>query len=272
MTRSVSLSLRGVVFDWAGTLVDHGSRAPVEAFREVFRRRGVPITVEEARGPMGMEKRDHIAALLAMPRIADAWRQAHGCDWSGNDVDAMYDEFLPVQRELLVRHADVIPGAVETLAWCRQRGLRIGSSSGYAAAIMDELVPLAQGHGLVVDAAVSASEVPAGRPAPWMIFENLKRLDVYPPASVVVVDDTIVGIEAGLNAGAWTIGVVESGNLVGLTREELVQLRATERDRRWVAGREAMLAAGAHDAIRSVADLPAALEAIGQRLAQGERP
>ena len=76
-----ALSVRAVVVDWAGTIVDHGSRAPVEAFREVFRRRGVPITVEEARGPMGMEKRDHIVTLLSVPRIGEAWRQVHGHWW-----------------------------------------------------------------------------------------------------------------------------------------------------------------------------------------------
>ena len=41
------LAHKAVVLDWAGTIVDHGSRAPVEAFREIFRRRDVTISHDE---------------------------------------------------------------------------------------------------------------------------------------------------------------------------------------------------------------------------------
>jgi phosphonoacetaldehyde hydrolase len=267
-----TLDIQAVVLDWAGTLVDHGSRAPVQAFREVFRRRNVAITVDEARAPMGMEKRDHIRALLAMPRVAQAWRQAHGKDATDADVDQMYGDFLPVQSDLLPQHADEIPGVRAALDWCRQRQLKIGSSSGYAAPLMEKLASVVAAGGLHVDAVVSAREVPAGRPAPWMIFKNMERLGVYPPASVVVVDDTPVGIQAGVNAGAWSIGVVESGNMLGLSVEELSQLDRPERDRRRAAGQAALAAAGAHFTIDSVALLPQTLAALSERLSRGERP
>jgi len=266
------ITLQAVVLDWAGTIIDHGSCAPSEAFREIFGRHQVPISAEEARGPMGKEKRDHIAALLAMPRIADAWREAHRRDATDEDIDYLYKSFLPVQIELLEQHADVIPGVLEALAYCRNRGIRIGSSSGYATPIMERLVSLASEAGLHVDAVVSASEVPAGRPAPWVIFQNMQTLGVYPPATVVTVDDTQVGIEAGRNAGTWSVGVVETGNLFGVSAAELEQLNSAERERRRTAGHESMQQAGAHYAIDSVAELPGVLEAIDQRLASGETP
>jgi phosphonoacetaldehyde hydrolase len=232
----------------------------------------VEITVEEARGPMGMEKRDHIVALLANPRIGGAWSAVHGSDAGDAEIDALYHDFLPLQSELLPHHADAIPGAIEALAECRRLGLRIGSSSGYATPLMDRLIPLATHNGVKVDAVVSAAEVPAGRPAPWMIFENMKRLGVYPAAAVVVVDDTGVGVEAGVNAGAWSVGVVETGNALGLSVEELAQLDPAERERRRSMGREALLAAGAHYAIDSIANLPETLVVIADRLTTGERP
>lgn len=265
-------SLQAVIVDWAGTIVDHGSRAPVEAFREIFRRRGVEISAGEARGPMGMEKRDHIAALLAVPRIAEAWRQSHGRSAGDDEISALYHDFLPVQTELLPLHADLIPGVLDTFADCRRRGLKIGSSSGYAAPLMQQLVALTEPSGLQVDAVVSATEVAAGRPAPWMIFKNMEQLGVYPAAAVAVVDDTTVGVEAGVNAGAWSVGVIETGNMFGVSVTELAQLGQAERDERRQAGRNALVAAGAHYAINSVADLPQALDAIAKRLADGERP
>lgn len=264
--------LQAIVVDWAGTIIDYGTRAPVEAFREVFRRHGVPISADEARGPMGMEKRDHIAALVAVPRIAEAWQAAHGRSPTADEITAMYHDFLPVQMELLPHYADVIPGVIEALVECRRRGLKIGSSSGYATPLMQTLVELAREAGLDVDAVVSASEVTAGRPAPWMLFRNMEQLGVFPPASIVAVDDTTVGIEAGRNAGAWTVGVVETGNMLGLSLPELEQLAPSERESRVAVGRETMLAAGAHYAINSVADLPALIDPINTRLTSGERP
>lgn len=269
---TTQIALKAVVLDWAGTIVDHGSRAPVEAFREIFRRRDVTISHDEARGPMGLEKRDHIVSLLKMPRIAESWRQVHGRNAAESDIDAMYDEFLPLQCDLLPQFADVIPGVLEALEVCRRRGLRIGSSSGYAAPLVETLSSLAESRGLTVDAVVSASEVAAGRPAPWMVFKNMETLDVYPPAAVAVVDDTAVGVEAGANAGVWSIGVVETGNLFGLTAAELSRLSAGEREERRAEGRTTLMAAGAHYVINSVADLPQTLDSISERLALGERP
>jgi phosphonoacetaldehyde hydrolase len=266
------LQLRGLVVDWAGTIVDHGSRAPVAAFQEIFRRREVEVTAAEARGPMGMEKRDHIATMLSVPRIAEAWRAVHGGAATDADIDALYHSFLPIQMELLGQHADIVPGAIEALAECRARGLKLGSSSGYAAPLMERLAALAKQNGLEVDAVVSASEVPAGRPAPWMIFRNMQLLNACPPAAVVAIDDTTVGVEAGLNAGTWTVGVIETGNMLGVSAEELARLPAAERERRREAGRQTMLEAGAHYAIASVAEIVPVLDEIDRRLAAGERP
>ncbi len=47
MTRAYRGPLQLVVFDWAGTTVDHGCFAPVVPFQELFRARGVDLTVAE---------------------------------------------------------------------------------------------------------------------------------------------------------------------------------------------------------------------------------
>ena len=36
MNAAIEPGVRAVIFDWAGTIVDHGSRAPLEAFRRIF--------------------------------------------------------------------------------------------------------------------------------------------------------------------------------------------------------------------------------------------
>ncbi len=69
-----SNKIRAVIFDWAGTMVDYGSRAPAIVFQEIFKQEGVEISPGQAREPMGMAKREHIAAITNMPDVAERWR------------------------------------------------------------------------------------------------------------------------------------------------------------------------------------------------------
>lgn len=50
--------IEAVIFDWAGTTVDFGCFAPVQAFVEVFKHFGIEPTMEEVRKPMGMLKKE----------------------------------------------------------------------------------------------------------------------------------------------------------------------------------------------------------------------
>ena len=264
--------LRAVVLDWAGTTVDFGSRAPVLAVMEAFRRSDVPVTLEQARGPMGMAKRDHLRAMLDMPEVATRWRKVHGHAPNAADVDQLYTQFLPLQKEVLLANSQLIPGCMEAVEDCHSRGIAVGSSTGYTQELMDILVPLARKQGYQPDAIVCASDVSPGRPAPWMCFENARRLGVYPMEAIVKVDDTTVGIEAGLNAGMWTIGIARSGNLVGLSEEELHKLSKEDQQRRVDAAMAEFYRSGAHYVVDSIADMPRALRQIAENLANGMRP
>jgi phosphonoacetaldehyde hydrolase len=261
--------LSAVIFDWAGTIVDHGSRAPVAAFREVFRRRGVEVSAETARFPMGLSKRDHLAAMLAAGECASAWRRNFGRDPSAQDLDALYAEFLPIQYEILPHYAEVIPGVIDLARELRRRGLALGSTTGYSRGMLDILEPLAAKQGLCVDCIVCADQVPAGRPKPWMLFAAAEALDAYPPRALVNVDDTAAGVEAGCNAGFWTIGVARTGSELGLSLDETAALDPNELERRIDAARRKLLAAGADFVVDSAVELPAVLDAIEKRLASG---
>lgn len=72
------MKCEAVIFDWAGTTVDYGSFAPVQAFMEVFEEYGIEPTIEETRKPMGMLKWDHIKTMLEMERIGKEFEEVHG--------------------------------------------------------------------------------------------------------------------------------------------------------------------------------------------------
>jgi phosphonoacetaldehyde hydrolase len=254
--------IQAVIFDWAGTTVDYGSRAPARVFIEIFRRRGVDITEPEARAPMGLSKREHLAAIAAMPRVAALWRDRYARQPNDADVQVMYDEFLPLQKETLANHSDVIPGVPEAVADCRRRGIKIASTTGYTRELLQVVAPLAARGGYCPDAAVCSDEVSAGRPAPWMNFRAAELLGVYPMASVLVVDDTPIGIAAGLNAAAITVAVTQTGNALGLAPEQVAALPSSELQKRLAVIDQQFREAGAHHLLRSVAELPDLLDQL----------
>lgn len=264
--------LKAVVFDWAGTVVDYGSRAPASVFMEIFRRNDVEITVGQAREPMGKAKRDHIAAIFAMESVRQRWVERHGGPPGESDIDRLYHDFLPLQKETLSNHCDLIPGVLDTLKFCRDRDMKIGGTTGYTRELMEVVLPAAAAQGYSPDVSLAADDVAHGRPAPWLLFEIARQLNIYPMSTVVKVDDTTVGIEAGQNAGTWTVGVTRSGNQLGLSEAEANQLGASDLANRLEQADSVFRDAGAHYVIESVADLPSVLESIQQRVDNGEKP
>jgi phosphonoacetaldehyde hydrolase len=264
--------LKAVILDWAGTVVDYGSCAPAGVFVEVFARHGVPITMAQARAPMGSEKRAHIAAISAMPAVAGAWTHAHDRPCTEDDIDAMYREFVPLQIESLPRFADLIPGTIEAVTEFRKRGLKIGTTTGYDAEMMRVLAAEAARRGFVPDSIVSSDMVPEGRPAPWMALKGASLMGVYPMSAIVKIGDTIPDILEGRNAGMWTIAVAATGNELGLPQSEATSLPASERQERLARAHERLKAAGAHYVVDGISDVPLLLDQIETRLAQGERP
>lgn len=265
-------NLRAVVFDWAGTTIDFGSRAPMGVFVKAFAQFGIAITIDEARGPMGMAKRVHIATLMKLPRIAALWQTAHGRLPTEADIDAVYDIFVPMNVAVAADHADLIPGVADLVATLRSRGLKIGSTTGYTREIMAPILPIAARQGYAPDNLVCAGDLAESRPSPLMMYRTFADLGVYPPHAVVKVDDTAPGIAEGHAAGTWTVGITASGNETGLTLDQWNRLDAAGRKAATSKAEAVMRSARAHYIVETVADLLPVIDAIEARLAAGETP
>lgn len=265
-------AIRAVVLDWAGTTIDHGSRAPVVALLKLFEQAGVPISEAEARADMGRAKRDHIRAILAAPRVSDAWRQAHGGSPGEEDVTSLHDAVAPFMRVAARDCGTLIPGAAALAAALRAAGVPIASCTGYTREMMADILPLAAAQGYAPDVLVCAGETAEGRPSPLMLWKALVELGAWPASACVKIDDATVGIAEGRAAGCWTVGVAASGNGVGLTHEALLALPREERDRRVAAAAATLRAARADYVVESVAGLWPVLETIATRISAGEKP
>lgn len=270
--RSYCGPIQAVLLDWAGTTVDYGCMAPALVFVEVFRRKRVPITIEEARAPMGAHKRVHIQRIAELDSVRQRWQAVHGRPPDDDDVSAMFAEFVPLQLACLSRYSTLIPGTLETVAQLRARGIKIGSTTGYLAEMMQINQADAKRQGYAPDATVCAGDVPAGRPYPYMCLQNVIRLGVSAVQACVKIDDTIPGIEEGLNAGMWTIAVAVSGNEVGMALDEWRALpmdaQQAKRERAYLRLQQS----GAHCVVDSIADILPCIDAIQARIGRGEAP
>jgi phosphonoacetaldehyde hydrolase len=261
-----------VVFDWAGTVIDFGCIAPIRALQAAFAAEGMDVTEAQARKDMGRAKRDHVGALLSDPSVSAAWTARFGTIPAEADIDRVYAAVEPLMQAEAATRSTLIPGAADLIAWLQAEGVKIGSSTGYTRQMMAGILPRAAEQGYSPRVVVCAGETRLGRPSPLPMWTALGELEAWPAWRCVKVDDAVVGIEEGRNAGAWTIGLSVSGNGVGLDLEAWGALGEAQRAAMAQRSETELRDAGADYVIATIAEARAVLVEIDRRIAAGERP
>jgi phosphonoacetaldehyde hydrolase len=264
--------LQAVIFDWSGTTVDFGCFASARVFIEVFRLKGIEITMAEARGPMGMEKCHHIRLIALYPRVAAQWKALYGRECNEQDIEEMFKIYMPIQLSLIEKYSALIPGLREALKVVRSMDMKIGSTTSYNKEIMEKLTNSATRQGYTADSVVCSDDVSEGRPAPYMAHKNAENLGISHMQACLKIGDTIPDIKEGKNAGMWSVGVVISGNKMGLSPLELCSIESEELEIRKQLVKKDYFDAGADYVISSLAELKELIYNINQRLAVGEKP
>lgn len=250
--------IKAVIFDWAGTTVDYGCFAPVQAFMETFRAAGVEPTMEETRKPMGMLKIDHIRTMLHTERIEAEWRRVHGAAPTEDDVQELYAPYEKQLLSILDQFADPKPCVLDAVAELRAMGVKIGSTTGYNDKMMAIVAPKAAELGYAPDFMVTPDAVGGnGRPLPYMMFRNMEALGIADVREAMKVGDTVSDVKEGKAAGVFTVGVVEGSSEMALAQDEFETLDedAKRETRERVAA--VFRAAGADAVIDTMAELPA---------------
>ena len=255
-----------VIMDWAGTAVDFGCFAPVNAFIKAFEESKIQISTSEVRIPMGMAKIEHIRTLLRMDRINCEFKKTHHRDWNEEDVKNLNTSFEKYLFATLMDYTAPIPHVIETVNLLKQRGIKIGSTTGYTRSMMDVVEPSARTKGYFPDNCITPDGLPKGRPAPFMIYRNMIDLNVQNTDNVIKVGDTIEDIREGLNAKVWTIGVVIGSSELGLSEMGVNEISEIELNEQIACVRRKMKEAGAHYVIDTIIELPRIIEQINSKM------
>jgi phosphonoacetaldehyde hydrolase len=262
----MSFPVKAVVFDWAGTMIDFGCVAPVEALQRVFESRGVPLSVAEARADMGKAKIDHLRAILSAPGVRERWTAKKGAAPGEADIKTLFADLEPAMRDAAAKSALIIPGAANVVRELRGMGVRIGSGTGYTREMMGAILPRAAEQGYEPEIVVCSGETPSGRPSPLMTWKALIALDAWPASACIKVDDAPVGIEEGRNAGCWTVGLSGSGNEMGLDRQSYAALGTNEKRERLANAERVLKDAGANFVIEDISQLMPVVREIAKRI------
>jgi phosphonoacetaldehyde hydrolase len=265
--------IQAVVFDWSGTTVDFGCRAPLAVIMEIFKNKGLPITVEEASKPMGMLKIDHFRELFKMERIKGEYLKKYNKLPDESSLKEFYTEFEPMLFKILPEYSDPIPGVVEVVEKLRMKyQLKIGSTTGFTREMLNYVSPVAQKMGYQPDYSITSSEVKSGRPQPWMMYQNAYNLGISQMSQIVKIGDTVADIGEGRNAGSWSIGILEGSNLLGYTLEEFKKADKKEILKKKEEVKKVYQENKADFIINKMRDLPDVIEQINEKLNHEEYP
>jgi HAD superfamily hydrolase (TIGR01509 family) len=214
-----------LIFDCDGVLVDSELLANA-ALAELMSTLGHPMTTEQAvKIFTGLRLRDVLSsaeALLSFPIPADL-----GASAGQRLLERFRRELKPVK------------GVVEALGLLPYPRCVASSSTRDRLNLSLEVTGLAELFG---DSVFSSDQVERGKPAPDLYLFAARSFDMI-PADCIVIEDTMLGIRAAIEAGMKTIGFAGASHA---TAELVHQLKA----------------AGAKDVITAMSALPGRVEAL----------
>ena len=100
-------------------------------------------------------------------------------------------------------------GASTTFSELKAENVHVVVSTGFPVEVAEPLIDhIGWVRDGLVDSWTCSELVGASRPDPAMILESMKKYNVSDPKEVIKIDDTVKGVEEGLNANAYTIAVL----------------------------------------------------------------
>jgi len=259
------MTIQAVIFDWAGTTIDYGSRAPIVAFQKAFENVGIKISEAEIRQDMGLDKYTHIHKIINLPAVQNDWQARFQVLPTSDDCDRIYLDFKDILLASLTDFAQLKPGMTATIDYMNTNQIAYGTTTGYDAEMLAIVLPIAANQGYQPTVNITSEQTNGiGRPAPAMLELACDQLEIKDYTTVLKVGDSINDILEGQNADAITVGLIDGSNLMGLSQTEFEALTTAEQTELRMKITAQYEAVGADHILQSMADLPALIDMINQ--------
>ncbi|MQS75702.1 phosphonoacetaldehyde hydrolase [Companilactobacillus halodurans] len=259
--------IEAVIFDWAGTTVDYGSLAPVVAFKKAFKDAGIELSDDDIRQDMGMAKWDHIGKILELEDVKRQWELKYSELPNDEDRKKIYEGFQQSLLHYLREYTELKSGVLKTFNYLKEYGIKVATTTGYTAEMMNIVKDKAAEDGYTPDLVVTSEDVDGmGRPSPAMIQFIMRKFNINDPKKIIKVGDTLVDIEEGRNAGVTTVGIVEGSSLMGLSQVEFDELDNEEQITKRNEVKREYESANADFVVDSIFDLVQIIEYLNESM------
>lgn len=198
--------MKAVIFDMDGVLID-SEALHLYDFRVFLQKHNQNLTNEELSEFVGLDAKTFIGHLQEiwkpvslLPSIEEI---KEGCKYPS-------DSF----QDMLVTHVRFI------LSHLKKNNIKIAIASSSPYNIIYKMLSI-NDIDSYFDVIVSGNDVQAKKPSPDIYFETLKRLEL-PSNDCIVIEDSLVGIQAAINAGLYVIAVKENRFLVDQSQADCI--------------------------------------------------
>ena len=200
--------IKACIFDLGGTIVDRYSLTSSLSLKKLFSNRGLSVNNQLIQKNIGMNKEDHILTIMNQRFVADQWLQRYNDYPDEFDMRILFNEFNEIQCEHSDKMIDILPETKDCISYLRFNYIKTGCTTSFNKENMEIIKDKLERNNIELDSYVSSTCLnKQSRPHPDMIQKNMDNLGITYPNQVMKIDDTVVGIEEGKNAGCITVGV-----------------------------------------------------------------
>ncbi len=205
----------GVIFDWDGVLVN-SSAAHERSWEILASENNLILPENHFRLGFGRRNEEIIPHILGWSRDAE-------------EIRALSERKEEIFRKIIREEGiEPLPGVRRLLEDLKQQKIPCAIGSSTSRANIDlalDVMDLRNGFAGIV----TEESVTAGKPAPDVFLQAARALEL-PPENVVVFEDSLAGVEAGLAGGFKVIAVATTNpaDLLRRTKAHCVVNRLTE--------------------------------------------
>lgn len=260
------MTIRLCVFNLGGTIVDKFSLSPFYSLKRAFKNEGILVPNALIFKDMGKHKKDHIKEILDDKYIGRCWMNKYGSYPKENDVNDVFTKFCNIQNNEGINKITILPETKSAIHTLQQNHILTGVTTGFNRETMNKIKQKLNKDSIHINHYVSSTCLnKPSRPYPHMINHIMNNLNIKDPQNVIKLDDTVIGIEEGLNAGCISIGVTRWSSVMKMTSyDEINSLTVEEISQRIYEAENILKSAGAHFVITSLDDLYPLIQKINK--------